>query len=182
MTSHIAFLRAINLGARRKFAKGDIAAAVAHAGGTEIETYINTGNVRFDHLEGDPDVVRRALEAAFLQDRDFEVPTIVLTPQELTTTAHKAHELIEENSWAQRSYAYLLQGEWDPERAAELEALSVPTVEQLVVSGRAAHLLIADVDSYHKSPFTNAKIEKFLPISTNRNFNVITTLAQKWGT
>ena len=45
----IAFLRAINLGAKRKFPKADIVAAVEAAGGRDVETYINTGNVRLTH-------------------------------------------------------------------------------------------------------------------------------------
>ena len=47
MTTYVAFLRAINLGAKRKFPKEAIRAAVEAAGMTEVETYINTGNVRF---------------------------------------------------------------------------------------------------------------------------------------
>jgi uncharacterized protein (DUF1697 family) len=48
MATYIAFLRAINLGATRKFPKDAIRASVEAAGGTDVETYINTGNVRFD--------------------------------------------------------------------------------------------------------------------------------------
>ena len=45
--TYAAFLRAINLGATRKFPKDAIKAAVEGAGMTDVETYINTGNVRF---------------------------------------------------------------------------------------------------------------------------------------
>ena len=45
MPTYVAFLRAINLGPNRKFAKADIVAATEAAGGTDVETYINTGNV-----------------------------------------------------------------------------------------------------------------------------------------
>ena len=48
MPSYVAFLRAINLGSTRKFPKEAVKAAVEKAGGTAVETYINTGNVRFD--------------------------------------------------------------------------------------------------------------------------------------
>ena len=42
--TYIAFLRAINLGARRRFPKDAIKAATEAAGGTDVETYINTGS------------------------------------------------------------------------------------------------------------------------------------------
>ena len=45
MPSYVAFLRAINLGAKRKFAKDDIRACVESTGATEVATHINTGNV-----------------------------------------------------------------------------------------------------------------------------------------
>ncbi len=45
MPTYIAFLRAINIG-KRKFAKDAIVAACEAAGCTDVETYINTGNVR----------------------------------------------------------------------------------------------------------------------------------------
>src|SRR4051794_20858140 len=45
MPTYVAFLRAINLGATRKFPKDAIRAATEAAGGSGVETYINTGNV-----------------------------------------------------------------------------------------------------------------------------------------
>ncbi|MCY7395437.1 MAG: DUF1697 domain-containing protein [Nocardioides sp.] len=39
-------MRAIDLGARRRFPKDAIRAAVQGAGCTGVETYLNTGNVR----------------------------------------------------------------------------------------------------------------------------------------
>ena len=47
--TYVAFLRAINLGATRKFPKDAIKAATEAAGGSDVETYINTGNVRLTH-------------------------------------------------------------------------------------------------------------------------------------
>ena len=43
--TYIAFLRAINLGAKRVFPKEAIVAAVQRIGFTEVRTHINTGNV-----------------------------------------------------------------------------------------------------------------------------------------
>lgn len=81
MATYVAFLRAINLGAKRKFPKDAIVAAVEAAGFTEVETYINTGNVRFDTTMRSRAKIEAALEEAFLADRGFEVPTIVFTPR-----------------------------------------------------------------------------------------------------
>ncbi|MCW2797304.1 DUF1697 domain-containing protein, partial [Nocardioides sp.] len=77
MATYIAFLRAINLGPTRKFAKADIIAAVEATGGTDVATYINTGNVRFDSTMRSRARIEETLEKAFLESRGFEVPTIV---------------------------------------------------------------------------------------------------------
>ncbi len=83
MPTYAAFLRAINLGAVRKFPKDAIKAAVESAGMTDVETYINTGNVRFTTSMRSRAKIETALEKAFRADRDFEVPTFVFTPAEL---------------------------------------------------------------------------------------------------
>ena len=58
VATYIAFLRAINLGAKRKFPKDAIRAAVEAAGGDRVETYINTGNVRLDSTHALPGPAR----------------------------------------------------------------------------------------------------------------------------
>ena len=79
MPTYVAFLRAINLGPNRKFAKAAIVEAVEECGFTDVETYINTGNVRFTTSLRSRAKVEQALEKAFREHAGFEVPTIVFT-------------------------------------------------------------------------------------------------------
>ena len=78
--TYIAFLRAINLGAKRKFPQAAIVAAAESAGFTDVETYINTGNVRVTTSLRSRAKVEAVLEKAFAAEAGFEVPTIVFTP------------------------------------------------------------------------------------------------------
>ena len=71
MPTYIAFLRAINLGANRKFPKDAIRAATEAAGGTEVETYINTGNVRFTTSLRSRAKVEQTLERSFAKHAGF---------------------------------------------------------------------------------------------------------------
>jgi uncharacterized protein (DUF1697 family) len=93
VATYIGFLRAINLGAKRKFPKAAIAKAVEDAGFTGVETYINTGNVRFDTRLRSRAKIEAALEKAFLAEAGFEVPTIVFTQAELREIAEHAASL-----------------------------------------------------------------------------------------
>jgi uncharacterized protein (DUF1697 family) len=169
----IAFLRAINLGANRKFPKQAIIAAVVRAGGTDVETYINTGNVRFDHPVGDRAEMEAILEEAFAADRFFEVPTICLTPAELKVIANDAaavglgHE--------GRQFVFLCKEHSD---SGSRDALTARAGERVYVIGSAVHLL---TESFHQTKITNAVVERHIAVSTNRNLNVIRTLADRWA-
>ena len=76
MPTYIAFLRAINLGATRKFSKAAIVRACEAAGFTDVETYINSGNVRVSTPLRSVAKVEAALEKAFAEEAGFEVPTV----------------------------------------------------------------------------------------------------------
>lgn len=174
MATYIGFLRAINLGANRKFPKDAIVAAVESLGFTAVETYINTGNVRFDSTMRSRTRIESALERAFFEDRGFEVPTIVFTPEELTAIAKEAAEL----GHGGRHYVSLLKEAPSDEAVALLEAAGGAD-EVARVGGRAVHLLLGE--NYHEAKLTNAVVERHLGVATNRNLTVISTLAGKWG-
>jgi uncharacterized protein (DUF1697 family) len=173
MATYIAFLRAINLGANRKFPKDAIKAAVEEAGGIDVETYINTGNVRFASTLRSRAKVEATLEKAFRADRGFEVPTIVFTPKELTTIADEAASF----GHGGKHYVSLLKDTPTPAQIKAVEAAG--TADEVArVGGRAVHLLLGD--NYHEAKLTNTAIEKHLGVATNRNLTVIRKLAEKW--
>jgi uncharacterized protein (DUF1697 family) len=176
MATYIAFLRAINLGATRKFPKDAIRAATEKAGFTEVETYINTGNVRLDSTLRSRAKVEAALEKEFLADRGFEVPTIVFTPDELTEIAADAARFADGHEG--RHYVSLLKDTPTADRVRAVEAAGTAG-EVARVGGRAVHLLLGP--NYHEAKLTNAAIEKHLGVATNRNLTVIEALAAKWG-
>lgn len=175
MATYLGFLRAINLGANRRFPKADIVAATEAAGFSDVATHINTGNVRFDTSMRSRARIEAALEAAYLADRGFEVPTVVLTPAELRGIVADAEEVAAGRPGTH--YVSLLKEEPDPDLAAQVEALS--TDDGLArVRGRAVHLLVAD--PYHQSRLTNATVEKRLGVATNRNLTVLRAVVDKW--
>ena len=173
MPTYVAFLRAINLGATRKFPKADIVTATEAAGATDVATHINTGNVLLTMPLRSRAKVEAALEAAYAADRGFAVPTIVFTPSELRRIAADAAEL----DHAGRHYVSLLK---DEPTAAATEVIEGAggAGARAVVRDRAVHLLV-DGD-YHSASLTNAEVEKALGVATNRNLTVIRALVEKW--
>jgi uncharacterized protein (DUF1697 family) len=175
MPTYIAFLRAINIG-KRTFSKEAIVAACEAAGCTDVETYINTGNVRVTTALRSRAKVERTLEAAFEDAAGFEIPTIVLTPKELRAVAAYAEEVGREHQGLH--YVSLLK---DAPTAAAVKKLdgAGKDGERAEVDGRGVHLLLGK--DYHSAKLTNAIVEKHLGVATNRNLKVVRTLADKWG-
>lgn len=179
MPSYVAFLRAINLGPTRKFPKADIVTATEAAGGTDVLTHINTGNVRLTIGLRSRAQVEAALEKAYEAHTGFSVPTIVFTPSELAEIADDARELTGARPDLERHYVYLLKDAPDSAKVAEVEARS-DDVNAVVIRGRAAHVLLGP--GYEAGGVDPYKVEKALGVvATNRNFNVVTTLAEKWA-
>lgn len=177
MPDYVAFLRAINLGAQRKFPKTDIVAATEAAGGRDVATYINTGNVRLTTSMRSPHRVRSALEAAYLADRGFEVPTFVFTPSELRGLTDRGCELRAENAPGARNYVALFHAPPDAAAVAALEAVDAPG-ERVVVEGRAAYTLI-DGD-IHGSRLLNAREYASLGMATFRTITVLRAVTDRW--
>lgn len=174
MPTYIAFLRAINLGAKRRFPKDAIKAAAESAGCTNVETYINTGNIRVTTPLRSRARVEAVLEKAFAEEAGFDVPTIVFAPAELVAIADEAERF----GHSGRHYVSLLKHEPSAVVVKEVEERS--TAEAVAkVDGRAVHLLLTE--NYHEAKLTNAVVEKHLGVATNRNLTVIRALAERWG-
>lgn len=180
MTVAIAFLRAINLGATRKFPTSAVKSATESIGATEVETWLNTGNVRLTTTLRSRERIERALEAAYAEAAGFEVPTVVLSPAEVVTVAADAARLGREFDGVGMQYVSILKSEPDGVAAsAFMERWRGP--DRAVVIGRAVHLLLAARDNYHGSSLANDTVERTFGVATNRNARVVTTLAERWG-
>jgi uncharacterized protein (DUF1697 family) len=176
--TYVAFLRAINLGAHRKFPKAKIVEAVEDCGFTDVETYINTGNVRLTSSLRSAAKVEQALEKSFERHAGFKVPTIVMTPQELRQIAADAAQVAKRHRDTNAHYVSLLK---QKPTAADIKKLEeIDHGEDLAaVHGRGAHLLVVTPSA--RSRLSNATVEKLLGVATNRNLTVVRHLAEKWG-
>jgi len=178
MPSYVAFLRAINLGASRKFPQDDIRACVESLGCTGVETHINTGNVLLTTGVRSRSKVEATLEEAFLADRGFEVPTIAYSLAELGTMVEDADEVAAAlDEPVLGHYVTLLKDEPSDEVVEAVNALEYDG-ERAAVRGRAVHLVLAK--PYSEAQLSNAKLERLLGVATTRNVTVIRALAAKW--
>lgn len=174
VSTFIGFLRAVNVG-RRKYPMAELRTALETAGFTDVATHIQTGNVRLTTTKRSAKAVAAELERLFEADRGFAVPTVVLTPAELSQVVADAADLPEPGYG---HYVELLREAPDADGTALIEAQDHPG-QRAVVRGRAVHLLY-DI-SFHEAKGPSAAVRRVLGESTNRNLKVLRVLGEKWG-
>ncbi|WP_068327069.1 DUF1697 domain-containing protein [Janibacter terrae] len=179
MATYIAFLRAINLGATRRFPKADVQRVVEETGATDVAVHLNTGNVRLTSRQRSTAAVAATLEAAFLADRGFEVMTIVLTSEELVQVVADAEEVAQQAPFAVAAHYVTLMRE-APDRAGAALLAHEDEGEVAAVRGRAVHLVLDGKDRYHQVKLP-AAADRAMGVWTNRNLTVVRDLASRWG-
>jgi uncharacterized protein (DUF1697 family) len=143
-----------------------------------VETYINTGNVRFRCSLRSRAKVEQALEKSFERHAGFAVPTIVFTPAELRHVAADAVEVAKRHSDTGAHYVSLLKEKPSAAAVSKLEEMDHGD-DLAVIRGRGAHLLVVTPSA--RGRLSNETVEKLLGVATNRNLTVVRHLAEKWG-
>lgn len=180
MPTYVAFLRAINVG-KRQYKMAALRACLTASGLADVETYIQTGNVRFRTPARSTAKVERHVEKALAAACGFDVPAIVFTPEELTRVYDDATAAEPPNANARGDMRYVSlfkAGEQPAGEAADRIAKWDRPGEAGLVIGRAVHVWIDG--SMHEARFFGAFAKELYP-GTNRNLKVIATLAERWG-
>lgn len=177
MPTYIALLRAINVGGR-VFKMADLRACLTASGLEDVETYIQTGNVRLGTTLRSRSKVEEHVEKALEGGCGFAVPALVLTPTELRQVYDDAMALEPPLPGEPRRYVTFLKTDPPAEAVEEINGWSFDG-ERATVVGRAVHVWLNK--SSHKAKFSNARFEKTLGVATTRDLKVVAAMAQRWG-
>ena len=175
MGTHVALLRGINLGGKNKLPMKDLANMFTAAGCTNVQTYIQSGNVVFQASDSlavrVPDVIQRAIRDEF----GLNVPVVTRTAEALRSVVdhnpfHKAGEDPE-----LLHVAFLA----DEPAKAQVDALdpnrSPP--DRFVVRGRDVYLCLPN--GMAKTKLSNAYFDsKLKTVSTARNWRTTLKLLE----
>jgi uncharacterized protein (DUF1697 family) len=181
MPTYVALLRAVNVGGR--YVKmADLRDRLTASGLLDVETYIQTGNVRFTAAMRSPARVEAHVERVLAEHCGFDVPSVILTPRELRGVHEDALALGPPRSAAvegQRRYVTFFKEQDAPtgEVAERIDAWDEPG-EAAWVRGRAVHLWL---DKPTMDAVFHQKLKKALAPGTARDLKVVTTLAERWG-
>lgn len=179
MPVHVVFLRAVNVG-KRQVRMADLREVLEDAGFDEVETYIQTGNVRVRSSMRSGPKVAQALEAAIEDWKGFPVPCVLRTPAQLRSLVADVDAVPALLRPAGRRYVAIADGVIHSEAAAELEAWDVDG-ERVRVLGSAA--LVEMGHGVAETRLTNTRVEKLTGRTmTWRDLKVVRELSQRWGT
>ncbi len=172
MTTWIALLRGINVGGVR-LPMADLRAAIASAGGTDIETYIQSGNAVFDHPARAESEVVSAVEREIAESMGRPIATMVRSvaqwrgvvdanPYDPTEPTH-LHVTFFDHRLAKDAFA-----------TVDLEAFAPET---FTVHGRELYLHLPNGIGRSKLASALTKGGRSAPVGTTRNWNTVMRLA-----
>jgi len=177
MATYIAFLRAINVGGR--FARmADLRTGLSRKGFSDIESHIQSGNLRFTSSLRSAPKAELAVETALEELFGFTVRTIVRTPAQLGELASYGATLQAPLEGEVRRYVTFLKQDPDDRLVATMDGWDVPG-ERAHVHGREIYVWLAH--SSHQARLTNARIERRGVVATSRDWKVVCALGEKWG-
>jgi uncharacterized protein (DUF1697 family) len=177
MPTYIAFLRAINVGGR--FAKmADLRAGLVRKGLAEVETYIQTGNLRLTSSLKAASDVEAELESMLKDLCGFTVSTIVRTPAQLGELASYGAGLASPLEGDVRRYVTFLKEDPDADFGATFDGWDIPG-ERAHVNRREVYLWLTHPS--HTAKLSNARIERGGVVATTRDWKVVSALGKAWG-
>lgn len=175
MSTHVALLRAINVGGRNSLPMKTLARMFEELGCKNVRTYIQSGNVVFEASDALARRVPKAIHAAIEKQCGFSVPVVVRTHAELAKVAG-GHAFAKRAKDTKLLHVAFLADIPGAERIALLDPKRSPP-DELEVIGRDIHLLLPK--GVGRSKLTNLYFDaKLATVSTIRNFATIRKLCE----
>ena len=173
--THVAFLRAINVGGRAVVKMTDLKAAFERAGCSRVQTFIASGNVLFDAPARLPPVLRQRIATELVTLLGMEPGICYRTLAEIEALIEAAPFGALVSDRALKLYVAFMDRV--PARVPKLPVL-VEKERLEIIAIRAADVLIVS----RRKPngmygFPNACVEAIGVVATSRNWNTVTRVA-----
>jgi uncharacterized protein (DUF1697 family) len=120
MARHIALLRGINLGGRKKVEMARLRELVERLGYRDVRTYVQSGNVVFTGPEQPTEEVAQRLEEELAATFGFDVSVMVRSRDELAEVV-RASPLRDVATDPARYHVLFLAAEADPQRVTDID-------------------------------------------------------------
>jgi len=172
--TYIALLRGINVSGQKMIRMEDLKKALGDLNFIDIRTYIQSGNIVFEHDKTDPGNLAAAIAGVILKHFGFTVPVIVRTRSALGVTFKKNPFLLKTDHDAGKLHVTFLDRIPDPERECKTNEISF-LPDEFVISGEEIYLYCPN--GYGRTKLTSQFFEsKLKVVTTTRNWKTVETL------
>ena len=179
MPRYMAFLRAINVGGRHAIKMDFLRHLFGSLGFSNVESFIASGNIVFETVLKNAQVLEREIESNLHKALGYEVATFIRTDAELVTIAnYKPFRQTDLAMAVALNIAFLAER---PDDKSEKRLMELRTdIDDFNIHGREIYWLCRKKQS--GSTISNAVIEKALgQKSTLRGANTIKKMAAKYS-
>jgi uncharacterized protein (DUF1697 family) len=174
MARRVVLLRGINIGSRNRVSMPKLREALEEAGFTDVQTYLQSGNVVLES-RAKPETVRRKVEQLIEEQFGLEIAVVVRTKAELAGVAKRdPHAKIAKDP--KRYQVTFLSKKLPAKTVRELEQAAAPD-ERMVVAGR-------EVYAWHPAGVARSKLWSKLAgqglgvTATSRNWTTVEALLE----
>ena len=174
MTTWIALFRGLNVAGSHRLPMADLKAMVEQNGCSDVQTYIQSGNVVFRSRQSDGARLAKELSAAVSRSHGFESRVVLLTRGELEHVM--ADNPFKQGSLNARSlHVFFLAERPKAPNLDSLAAVKAPT-EDFALKDRVVYL--SAPDGFGRSKMAQ-RVERLLGVeATARNWRTVTTLVE----
>jgi len=174
MATYVALLRGINVSGHHLIKMEALRASFADLGFSNIQTYIQSGNVVFATAPAAPAGLAGKIEGKILCDFGFSIPVFLATAEKMAETIRRNPFLKSPAVDHARLHVTFLSQAPPATALEQLQPLAAPS-EQFHVIGREIYLYCPA--GYGNTKLSNTAIEKKLSVgATTRNWKTVNTL------
>lgn len=169
MKTYISILRGINVSGQKMIKMADLKVLYEELGFTNVQTYIQSGNVVFESQETNPDKLQELIFNQLKKHYGFDVPNLILTPQEI-------EEALKNNPYQQYEKMYFTFLDEIP-LAENLEKLKAFNYVDEYYEQSKKVIFFYSPNGYGNAKMNNNFFENKLKVkATTRNLNTVKKL------
>jgi len=173
MNTFIALLRGINVSGQKQIKMTDLTKLFEDSGFTNVQTYIQSGNVIFESQNSNTKAIKNQIEKKVKEKYKFDVEVFITTNKELNNILRK-NPFIKKKKDIERFYVTFLSEKPDSVNISKLNQINY-SPEEFIIDGNVIYLYFPN--GYGKAKLDNNLFENKLKIpATTRNWNTVNML------
>ena len=176
METYIAILRGINVSGQKKIKMADLKVHLEELNFKNVRTYIQSGNVIFEHEATNPEGLENEIEKKISEKYGFQLPTIIKIPSELEYVLNNNPFLNDPNKAANRLYVTFLSAIPSSINIGKLKNTD-HSPEEYILDGK--NIYFFSPNGYGKAKMNNNFFENKLKVTaTTRNWKTVNKLLE----